>query len=133
MNIHNAHQLRFFNQNFSGILILLLLLFLYSAASITLIPDSQSFLFTLVNPLGNEPVKITPDINAGLRCHSKFGPTFGTAQYNDLLVWSNFNPRVGCLALGYGFKCPENVNKHKYFAGKSPFDISELEVFKVNL
>lgn len=135
MIIHNAHQLRFFKKSFSRIQIVLMRLFLYSAASAMHIADSQSFLFTLVNPSGNEPVKITPNINAGIRCGSNLGPTFGTTQYNDLLVWSNVNPwpRAGHLVLGCGFKCPENVNKKRFFTGANPFSISELEVFKVNL
>ncbi|XP_078353557.1 uncharacterized protein LOC144638224 isoform X3 [Oculina patagonica] len=98
------------------------------------IPDSQSFLFTLVNPSGNEPVKITPNTDASIKCYSSLGPSFGKNQYCDLVVWSHlFNPRVGYLALGYGFKCPKNVHSGEYFTGKSLFDISELEVFKVNL
>ncbi len=110
-------------------------LFLYSAAaSATAKADSQSFLFTLINPSGNEPVKIIGNRDSSILCCSKFGPTFGnTKVYNDLQVWSNFTPRAGYLTLGYGFKRPENVQSSTYFTGKSPFDISELEVFKVNL
>ena len=37
------------------------------------------------------------------------------------------------LELGYGFTCPENVNKTTYFTGVDPFEVNELEVFKVNL
>ncbi|KAL9950669.1 hypothetical protein ACROYT_G043202 [Oculina patagonica] len=98
------------------------------------LPDSQSFLFTLVNPSGNEPVKIIGNNDSSIVCCGNFGPAFGITQSNDLIVWSNcFNPHAGYLYLGIGFKCPENVNSSTYFTGESPFDISELEVFKVNL
>ena len=114
--------------------ILFLYLFLYSAQKF--IADSQSFLFTLINPSGREPIKITPKAGAGIWCKSDYGPCFGTASYYELKVWStSFDHEVttsGYLSLGRGFTCPENVNKNNYFTGQSPFDISELEVFKVN-
>ena len=37
------------------------------------------------------------------------------------------------LSLGNGFTCPENVNRNTYFTGGSPFYVTDLEVFKVNL
>ena len=105
--------------------------FLYSAATVKAIADSQSFLFTLVNPSGKEPVKIPQNKDACIRCKSVLGPTFGNTQFFDLSIW---NTKLGSyLDLGYAFKCPENVNKKTYFTGESPFAISELEVFKVNL
>ena len=110
--------------------------FLYSASSWKAIPDSQSFLFTLVNPSGNQPTKITPKPGAGIRCKSDFGPTFGdSADCHDLRVWTKVNrgSYTSHLDLGYGFTCPEDVNGETYFTGVNPFEVSELEVFKVNL
>lgn len=100
------------------------------------IPDSQSFLFTLVNPTGNVPVTITPKPGAGgIKCQSDYGPTFGASQCYDLQVWSTGLDisTSGYLDLGYGFTCLENVNNKTFFTGKSEFSISELEVFQVNL
>jgi len=100
------------------------------------IPDSQSFLFTLVNPSGNEPVKMAPKPGASILCNSNLGPTLGTTQYYDLLVWSvsSTNDSVSShLDLGHGFVCPDSINKNSYFTGRNPFEISELEVFQVNL
>ena len=105
-------------------------LFLYSAATLQAIADSQSFLFTLVNPSGNEPVKIPQNKDTCVRFNSSSGPAFGNTQYYDLSVW---NGGLSYLDLGYGFKCPDKVNKATYFTGKSPLVISELEVFKVDL
>ena len=100
-----------------------------------MIRDRQSFLFTLVNPFGNEPIKINPKPGAAIRCRSNAGPTFSDAEtYFDLTVWYptvlEYSSR---LDLGHGFRCPENVNKNTYLAGANPFQVSELEVFKVNL
>ena len=111
---------------------IVLFYFLYLVSPWKAIPDSQSFLFTLVNPSGNEPIKINPKPVAAIRCRSDVGPTFGnSASCYDLTVWySVYGSR---LDLGYGFTCPENVNKNTFFTGASPFQVSELEVFKVNL
>ena len=96
-----------------------------------MITDSQSFLFTLVNPSGNEPIKINPKPRAAIKCRSNTGPVFGDSDHFDLTVCV---PGFGSeLSLGYGYKCPENVNSNTYLAGASPFQVSELEVFKVNL
>ena len=117
--------------SFHDIVLLLLFYFLYLASSAKAISDSQSFLFTLVNPSGNEPTKINPKPGAGIRCWSGAGPTFGSSIFYDLTVW---HPEHGsCLDLGHGFRCPENVNRNTYLAGAYPFQVSELEVFKVNL
>ncbi|KAL9950672.1 hypothetical protein ACROYT_G043206 [Oculina patagonica] len=107
-----------------------------SASSWKIVADSQSFLFTLINPSGSQPVKIRPNPGASIRCKSNCGPSFGIKQYYDLQVWSSdfsFGKTSGYLYLGHGFTCPEGVDKSSYFTGTFPFDISELEVFKVNL
>ena len=97
-----------------------------------MIPDSHSFLFSLVNPSGNKPFKINPKPDAAIRNWSNTGPTFGDSEsYFDLTVWHSFYGST--VDLGYGFKCPENVNKNLYLAGVDPFQVSELEVFKVNM
>ena len=117
-------------------LVFLLLGFLYSASSWKAIPDSQSFLFTLVNPSGNQPTKITPKPGAAILCKSKYGPAFGNSNtFVDLQVWTRVNPvsYISSFDLDYGFKCPANVNKTTYFTGVSQSEVSELEVFKVNL
>ena len=59
------------------------------------------------------------------------GPAFGNSTYFDLYVW--YESYGSGLDLGGGFICPENVNKYTYFTGGSSFQVTELEVFKVNL
>jgi len=76
-------------------------------------------------------MKLTSKPRAGIQCWSDIGPTFGVSTCYDLLVWGlDYSSN---LHLGFGFACPENVNANTYFTGASPFEVSELEVFKVNL
>ena len=121
-----------FLKSFHDIVLLVLFYFpLYLVSSWKAIPDSQSFLFTLVNPSGNEPMKINPKPGAAIRCRSDAGPAFGDSRFFDFVVWS---PHCASgLSLGYGFTCPENVNSNTFFTGGSSFQVTELEVFKVNL
>ena len=86
---------------------------------------------TLVNPPGNELIKITPKPDAAIRCRSDLGPSFGNSTNFDLLVW-DLDYR-SYLDLGHGFTCPENVDRNTYFTGVDPFEVREMEVFKVNL
>ena len=98
--------------------------------------DSQAFLFTLVNPSGSEPIKInaTPDTSVGIRSQVQEGPNFGTDEYYDLTV-NPMNTPTGLgaeLDLGYGFVRPKNANSKNYFAGKSPFEVTDMEVFQLD-
>lgn len=111
--------------------------FSYSASILKAIEDSDSFLFTLINPSGSKPMMIKPKQGAkgGIRCDLKKGPSFGTPECYDLEVWRTFNavnPRnaSSLLDLGYGFIHPEGVDKGTYFTGNSPFKVDELEVFR---
>ena len=110
-----------------------LCLFPYSAAgAVEAKADNQSFLFTLVNPSGGEPTKITanPDASGGIRCKGDMGPSFGTLSYYDLQIWNKES--CGRLNLSFGFIGPPNVNCSNYFTGENVFEINEMEVFKVN-
>ena len=120
----------FFRKSF-GDTVLLLLFYFYPAVFWKVIPDSHSFLFTLVNPSGNELIKIPPKPEAAIRCRSDLGPSFGNSTHFDLLVW-DLDYR-SYLDLGHGFTCPGIVNENTYFEGLEPFEVSELEVFKVDL
>ena len=97
------------------------------------IADSQSFLFTLVNPSGTEPIVLNPAASGGIRYRADLGPRFGTRINNDLRVWTTDNYSVVHVSLGFGFTCPENKQRDTFFTGKSPSNINELEVFKICL
>lgn len=106
-----------------------LCLFLCSADD-SFVSDSQSFLFTLVNPSGSEPTKIAQDGSAGIWSERNWGPTFSAGSRLALCV--RCEESCGRLNLRSGFLCPPNANPNTYFAGKSPFEISEMDVFKVH-
>ena len=89
--------------------------------------DTESFLFTLVNPAGNQEEKISPKSDGGIKCFKDWGPFFGNESCYDLKIWDG--SQTGGLDLGYGFNCPSSVNKKEYFAGKGHFAITELEVY----
>ena len=76
-------------------------------------------------------MKINPKSGAAIRCWSKGGPAFGTLTHFDLHV--GYESSGSGLDVGGGFICPENVNKKTYLTGGSSFQVTELEVFKVNL
>ena len=59
------------------------------------------------------------------------GRTLGDSTYHDLLVWDGHYDSN--LHLSYAFTYSDNVNRRTYFTGVDPSEVSELEVFKVNL
>ena len=99
------------------------------ASSLITFADTDSFLFTLVNPAGNQPVKLTSKPGGGIRCCSGRGPAFGNKSYYDLKIWDG--NQAGYLDLGYGFIFPSSENKTGYFTGSDGFVVTELEVYKV--
>ena len=94
--------------------------------------DSESFLFTLVNPFGSNPVKIAckPDASGGIWCRQSTGPAFGTSSHYDLMIWENGISRY--FGGGRGFTCPLNANSQTHFTGNNRLEIDELEVHEVN-
>lgn len=72
-----------------------------------------------------------PDASGWIRCHRDWGPSFGTEEYYHLQIWQDgMNSYFDHL---YGFKCPANTDKKKYFPGKSSIYIDEMEVFQVSI
>ena len=98
----------------------------------TAFADTESFLFTLVNPAGKQAVKISPKSDGGIRCSRSRGPVFGNKSYFDLKIWDG--NQSGLLELGYGFNCPSSGNKTstKFFTGNHCFAITELEVYELD-
>ena len=39
----------------------------------------------------------------------------------------------GGLNFGHGFLCPQNAENQTFFTGRGTFDVTELEVFKMDL
>lgn len=91
-------------------------------------------MFSLVNPSRTEPIKITPipGSSGGIRCRETLGPSFGTKEWYDLeAVFDDYGRGRHCL--GNGFACPRNADDREgFFTRRSSFEITELEVFKVD-
>ena len=105
-----------------------LYLFPYSAGG-TFEADSQSFLFTLVNPSGSEPTTISQDGSGGIWCHRNWGPTFGSHTWFALCIWHEESSGRHYRRV---FTFPPNANPQNFFAGENPFEVNEMEVLKVD-
>ena len=108
-------------------------MFFYLASSNKEIADNQCFLFTLANPSGTEPIKITPKRGAavGIRCGTSLGPRF-IEKNNVLDVDEGGSGLIGTQDLSSGFLCPQNADHKTFFTGKQKFNVTELEVFQVD-
>ncbi|XP_022808130.1 BTB/POZ domain-containing protein KCTD18-like [Stylophora pistillata] len=89
-----------------------------------------SFLFSLVNPGGLPPTKISlipgKELNS-IYCHSNYGPTFG-GNY-DLYVANAPNSCNCCTDLGDTYQCPAGQDTQTFLTGSMNFLVSEMEVF----
>ena len=110
-------------------------LFVYLASTSKEIADDQCFLFTLANPFGTEPIKITPKRGAsvGIRCRVDLGLRF-IEKDNALDVdesASGFG-LIGYQNLSSSFVCAQNANHETFSTSKQKFNVTELELFKVD-
>lgn len=109
--------------------------FLYSAAYEAFKADDHSFLFTLISPSGTQPIRLSVKPSAdpnhgGIICSTSIGPCFGNEDCFDLKV-SDANRGNNYLQVGStAFICPPNFTRA--FTPEKDFNISELEIFKVN-
>ena len=92
---------------------------------------TNSFLFSLVNPVGTGPTKM-PLIGGngehGICCSSGYGPAFGAGH--DLCIANNPNGGSGSYTmLNNSYQCPPNQKKHTFLAGTQSFRVNEYEVF----
>ena len=108
--------------------------FLYSAPVFKV--DRQSFLFTLISPTGTQSIKLSAKSSAelhnagGILCRTSMGPCFGDKDHFDLKLTDAVEGYDYHLAGSTAFICPSNVTRT--FTPENHFNISELEIFKVN-
>ena len=103
--------------------------------------DSNSFLFTLVNPSKREHVKIPAKPRGdcgGIHCQTSLCPCFGSSNFYNLKICEcalsdNFRCRV--FDQREGFETPAKNKFSSYFTGRinTDLEVSELEVFTVNI
>ena len=89
----------------------------------------QAFLFSLVNPRGLAPTKMSV-INGreqfAIISYHDCGPVFG--QGHDLCVLRETGEEPGGSTLGRTYQCPPGQKKG-FFTGRSDFTITDVEVF----
>ena len=92
---------------------------------------TESFLFSLVNPSGTDPTKLSLHRTAGqngIYCKRGYGPTFG--EGHDLNVSSDANANSNSYSsLGNTFESPPHISPSTFFSGDQNFVVNELEVF----
>ena len=98
-------------------------------SSITYKQSSKSFLFSLISPQGNNPIKMslksTPHNHAIYCCSSQL-PTFGGGH--DLLIADHCNAnQTNSSNLNNTYEAPSGIAI--YFAGSRNFQVQEMEVF----
>lgn len=100
-------------------------------------PDSRSFLFSLVRPAGDEPIKmpVLSDRNGGIEFFEGSGPRFASEDFNDLYVLQNGSRDLLCNHdLGGCFMNPEGEGRNGAFlTDTNSSDVTEMEVFKIDL
>lgn len=100
-------------------------------------PDSRSFLFSLVRPAGDEPIKIPvlSNRNGGIEFDETDGPRFASEVVTDLSVLPKDSGDLFCHHnLGGCFMNPEGDDRNDAFLTvKSPSEVTEMEVFKIDL
>ena len=92
---------------------------------------TKSFLFSLVNPAGIGPTKMTlKSANAanGILCNKDYGPIFGAGH--DLMISNASNTKNASQSkLDNTYECPPNQTNTTFLAGNQNFTISEYEIF----
>lgn len=113
----------------------LFVLFGFLAESQQFKADSDAFIFTLVDPGGNGPQKmsLSPGVNGGIQCRRSWGPSFGVGFYRyDLRFEGQQDKFIGYFDFGGGFERPSNVDRWRsYPLAEGYLSINELEVFQV--
>lgn len=92
--------------------------------------STTSFLFSLVNPGGLPPAKITlkPENQSyAIFCRDVYGPTFG--GNHDLHVANAPNSGNCYSILGHSYQCPTGQHANMFLTGSGNFTVSEMEVF----
>ena len=93
--------------------------------------DPNSFLFSLVNPSGLQPTKmslIPGKKSSAIHCHSSSGPRFGSGI--DLHIPNAPNSNNCSVKLNSTYQLPPGQNANTFLTGNQNFTLAEMEVFK---
>lgn len=92
-------------------------------------PCCNAFLFSIVNPSGREPTKLSQfpqhKPSPGIFCDSTCGPAFGS-EFRELLISDNANTRRSSRGRpGNAYQSPSGP----FFTGEEYFTVTDYEVF----
>ena len=94
--------------------------------------DPNSFLFSLVNPSGLQPTKmslIPGKESSAIHCNSGSGPRFGFRGI-DLHIPNAPNSNNCSVNLNNTYQLPPGQNANTFLTGNQNFTLAELEIFK---
>nr|XP_058947240.1 uncharacterized protein LOC131775167 [Pocillopora verrucosa] len=92
---------------------------------------SQSFLFSMMNPQGVAPSKMSLVKNQqrAIFCDSSYGPSFG--EGHDLHISNNANTSdKSCSNLGHTYQLPTGQHS-TFFTGAQYYNVTDYEVFGI--
>lgn len=92
-------------------------------------PCCNAFLFSIVNPSGREPTKLSQfpqhKPSPGIFCDSTCGPAFGS-EFRELSISDNANTRRSSRGRpGNAYQSPSGP----FFTGAQDFTVTDYEVF----
>jgi hypothetical protein len=94
-------------------------------------PSTRSFVFTLKNPRGTDPMKFSlANAQYAIYCHSGYGPVFGNGH--DIYVANNSDANAASYTnLGSGYTNYTGVDGRTVFTGAHNFRAKAVEVFEI--
>ena len=115
--------------NFASILVLV---FLSETGQGSYARSSQSFVFSMVNPQGKAPIKMSLPTNQqqnAIYCKSDYGPTFGGGH--DFHISNNANTSGSSYNnLGFSYQLPTG-QQNTFFTIARNFHVTDYEVFGI--
>ena len=94
----------------------------------------NSFLFSLVNPSGLSPTKMSlksEQEGYAMYCDNNHGPIFGYRSYCDLYICNVPNSNNCSTYLNNTYQCPSGQNANMFLTGGQYFLVSEMEVYRL--
>ena len=111
---------------------ILVLVFLSETGQGSYARSSQSFVFSMVNPQGKAPIKMSlPTVQQQNAIYGKsdYGPTFGGGF--DFHISNNANTSGASYSnLGYSYQLPTG-QQSTFFTGATNFNVTDYEVFGI--
>lgn len=105
----------------------------WSSSTNLYVPDSNAYLFSLVNKLNRSFVSKISNTNNAIFCNSPYGPTFGSGH--DIYVCNNSDMLENSFVGLSSYNKPDGVSDPSgyYFCEARNFQVNDIEVFQITL